>query len=231
MPYIRDDDSIASFDDDEEIETNDETKITNEPVETAKIEISAKTGKPKRIMTEKQKLAFAKARAKGREVRKANKELREKEKQIKKEDLLIRKLECEKKVMAHESRKKQLLVDTGYISEESAGLKKKKERAEYGSKKVKEEENEEDEIEALERKLANLKKTKKPKAPKTPDVSENEDSEEEIVLPERKKNPKIKLVMEPDRVKPKNPIRENKKNIDPLIQMQMLSMFPNFKPK
>lgn len=222
--------SIASFEDDE-------------PEVKPKIEKAiqlTKGGKPKRPQTEAQKLNLAKARAKGREVRREKKALNDAEKSIKKESNLIRKLEVEAKLLEHEEKKKALFIKAGYVSG-----KIPKERAKYGSKKVDEDALEEDEITALEAKLASLRSKKIPiktvKVQEESDVESESEEEEAFIKPQPKK--KAQVVIERSKQKkpemeelnqkhkaPPDPMMRTKQTVDPAMLKQLQSLFPNYRP-
>jgi hypothetical protein len=70
-----------------------------------------KYGKPKRVLTEKQKESLAAARLKGMAKRKELAVMKKKEKEMKDEQFLIQKLELQKRIKDHERKKKELIED------------------------------------------------------------------------------------------------------------------------
>ena len=266
--HDEDTESIASL----ESESEDETKIEpirlkskQTPISKYKqeeikplqeVEISKKTGKPKRIMSEAQKKVLASARVKARAVRKELKEVRDAEKNIKKESLLMRKLQVEAKVLEHNENKKKLFVQAGYIESEALDAEiKKKKKAPAGEKDRLENEIEEDKIRQLEEQLANLRSSKKEPALKTtlflkgrtPKTNKNrgrgdttpvESPEESEDEPEPEPEPKIKrkevlkpkMEINPKRLENQNPMSRVQARPDMSKEMReaMMSLFPNY---
>jgi hypothetical protein len=184
------------YSDESEEEEQPKTSIKKK-VETVET-ISAKTGKPKRVMSEKQKKILAEARVLARARRAEIKEMHMKEKEMKKEQFLIRKLELEKKVKEHENKIRKLAYEAGHVTEEQYENATGKKVRKKSVKKDPLEDDEEDlrqrkKIEELEEKLNEMKKShcagsritaSKPKVIKEESESE-EEIEEDIELPKR----------------------------------------------
>jgi len=83
-------------------EQNEKPVIKEKPIELNKY------GKPKRVMSDKQKATLAAARLKGAAKRKELAEIKRKEQELKVENHLIKKLELQKRIKQHERRKKRL---------------------------------------------------------------------------------------------------------------------------
>jgi hypothetical protein len=165
----------------EEEYSTEEEEIEPEPPTN----ISLKTGKPKRVMSEAQKQNLVKARAAARIKKDELKGMRLQEKKLKKEEHLVKKLDLEARIKAHEDNLRLLAYKAGRVSKdeyeattEKKIRKKSVKKDHLADDEVDNEENKE--ISALEEKLEKLKfksKIKKPKAIK--EESEIEESSEE----------------------------------------------------
>lgn len=219
MPRNSDDDleSVVSLEDeDSEVDTKTKPKPVKKkekiPEGYVPAEISKKTGKPKRIMSEKQKAALAECRKKGRAVRSEMAEMRKKEKEMKKDNLLIKKLELETKLREHKSRLQQLAISSGRI-EPNEEQKKKLIKKTYKKHDHLEDDDydksKKSEIEELKMKLKELQKKHKIQV-----ESDSESDSSDIELKPQARPPikptiKPKKVIEPEkdeRYKPKKAV-------------------------
>lgn len=238
MPRNSDDEleSVVSLEDeDSEIETKIKAKTEKRkekiPEGYVPVEISKKTGRPKRIMSEKQKLALAECRKKGREKRAQLAALRKQEKELKKDELLVKKLEVEAKVREHKSRLQQLALRAGYepTEEEKKKIIKKTYKKHDHLEDDDYDKSKKSEIEELKQQLKKLQK--KHKIVESESESESSDIEiEESPKPPIKSTIKPRRIIEPEseeRYKPKKPtikpvekvpnIKERKKTPNPMM--------------
>lgn len=165
-----------------------------------------KYGKPKRKMTEKQLATLAAARIKGAAKRKELAAIKAKEKELKSEEFIIQKLELQKKIKAHEKKKKALMAPDDESDTDTETKPKPKKKTPIYHEDVEEKERKQaEEIEELKKQLealgADLKETKKEVAKpkrrivKTIIESDLEDEEDGEIAPNaiQSLNQKMKL--------------------------------------
>jgi hypothetical protein len=232
-----DSESIVSLEDENsEVETEVKPKSIKKkekiPEGYVPVEISKKTGKPKRIMSQKQKDALAAARSKGRIVRHEMMLLKKKQKELKKDKLLMTKLEVEAEVLEHKKKLQQMAIRAGYEPTEEQkkniiGRKPYKKRDHLEDDDY--DKSKKDEIAELQKQLKELQKKHK-LIPQS--ESESESEEEEVKTP-IKPTIKPKKVIEPEkeeRYKPKKPtikpvekvpdIKERRKPQNPMMNYE-----------
>jgi len=206
-----------------------ETEVSNEIIETkgkSKLEQASSTlvpAKKKRVMTKEHLEKLAQARIKAREVLKSKTSISKARKEMKKEHILLKQLELERDLEAHNQYKKKLLVEGGLVKETAEIKKPKVKKAHIKQKEDYVSEDEDDlKIKELEKQLNSLKVKKKP-AKKVVEESESEsESEVEEVIVKKKKK---KVIIDPIIPIYKDNVRESKEQA---VKDQIRLLFPDF---
>jgi hypothetical protein len=166
--------------------SSEEEEIEPEP--PIKENINPRTGKPRRKMSEAQMGNLVKARAAARIKKEELKGMRLQEKKLKKEEFLVKKLDLEARIKAHEDNLRLLAYKAGRVSKDEyeATTEKKIRKKSVKKDHLADDDidiEEKNEITALEEKIEKLKFKSKIKGKKVP-VIEEESSEEEEPEPE-----------------------------------------------
>jgi hypothetical protein len=169
--------------------SSEEEEIEQEP--PIKENINPRTGKPRRKMSEAQMGNLVKARAAARIKKEELKGMRLQEKKLKKEEFLVKKLDLEARIKAHEDNLRLLAYKAGRVSKDEyeATTEKKIRKKSVKKDHLADDDidiEEKNEITALEERIEKLKFKSKIKGKKVP-VIEEESSEEEEPEPESRR--------------------------------------------